>query len=133
MFWNDSLATGVASIDMQHKELIDRINGLMQAAQERRAKEHIDSVLQFLGDYVVQHFHDEEQLQIQSSYPKYEQHRAIHSAFVGRFNELVEQYNAQGGSLSVILNTNQIVVDWLINHINGEDKLFAAYYRSQTK
>lgn len=133
MFWNDSLATGVAAIDMQHKELIDRINGLMQAAQERRAKEHIDSVLKFLGDYVVQHFHDEEQLQIQSGYPKYEQHRAIHSAFVNKFNGLVEQYNTQGGSLSVILTTNQIVVDWLINHINGEDKVFATYYRNQKK
>ena len=39
MNWDNNLATGINSIDNQHKELFDRINQLLLAMKEGKAKD----------------------------------------------------------------------------------------------
>jgi hemerythrin-like metal-binding protein len=66
MLWNKSLETGIAKIDNQHKELFRQIDILMDVKNTDRIKE----TLNFLSDYIVMHFKDEEKLQADSKYPK---------------------------------------------------------------
>lgn len=58
--YDDSLSTGVRSIDDQHKELFDKINNLLAACREGKGKEEVAKVMKFLSDYVIDHFGTEE-------------------------------------------------------------------------
>jgi hemerythrin len=43
--WNEDLTTGNRTIDEQHRELIDRFNGLLAACNQGKGKEEIKSLL----------------------------------------------------------------------------------------
>lgn len=128
--WNDDLTTGNETIDEQHRELIDRFNGLLAACNQGKGKTEIKSLLQFLGDYVRSHFAMEETLQLRYKYPEYSLHKQEHVDFINRFRNLQNQFNDEGATLSLVIQTNQTMVDWLIRHINGTDKKLAAFLRT---
>lgn len=131
MEWNSSLATGVAKIDEQHKELIKRINGVLEACNQRRGKEVVGETLSFLEKYVVEHFRDEEEIQMKSNYPKYAAHKVLHDQFVQDLKALKNKFGQDGATLTVIITMNRTVVRWLTNHIMQTDKEFAEYYKKQ--
>ena len=128
--WNENLATGNLAIDNQHKELIKRFDSLMTACNQRKGKEEVSKVLVFLGDYVRSHFAMEEQLQIAHSYPHYPEHKQQHEGFILDLQKLENQFREEGASLSLLIQTNQAMVNWLITHINGTDRQLADYLRA---
>lgn len=128
--WNEALATGHGTIDDQHKELILRINSLLTACTQGRGKEEVGSLLQFMADYVRFHFSAEELLQMQHSYPEFAAHKAEHDEFIGRLHELEEKFFTDGATLSLVIQTNQSLMNWLKNHIGLTDKKLAIFLRS---
>jgi hemerythrin len=130
--WNDNLVTGNDSIDEQHKELFRRVDTLLEACNQRKGKEEVHNLLRFLGDYVKTHFAMEENLQKKSGYPHYRAHKEQHDDFIRVLEALVQQFNAEGATLPLVIQTNQSVVNWLINHINVKDKDLAAYLRTSS-
>lgn len=128
--WNENLETGNINIDNQHKELFRRFDSLMDACNQRKGREEVYKVLLFLGDYVKTHFAMEEELQKRSNYPLYPAHREQHEGFVKDLDKLEQQFKAEGATLSLVIQTNQRMVSWLINHINVKDKDLAAYLRA---
>jgi hemerythrin len=128
--WNKNLETGNINIDNQHKELFRRFDSLMEACNQRKGKEEVQKVLLFLGDYVRTHFAMEEELQRSHNYPLYPAHKEQHVAFIKDLEKLEQQFNQEGVTLGLVIQTNQRMVDWLINHINVKDKDLAAYLRT---
>ncbi|GHU51072.1 hemerythrin [Clostridia bacterium] len=126
MLWNDSLATGVALIDEQHKELFRAIDMLMDTSQKGR----IPEVLKFLSDYVDKHFADEQKLHASSGYPKAAVHRTYHENFVRTLRENVAKYNANP-NIPAILAINTMASNWLTEHIMVHDMEFSRYYKSR--
>lgn len=120
--WSADLAVGVPSIDEQHKELLARFNSLLQACNEGRGRAEVGKLLEFLHDYVAVHFCDEEALQQEHGYPEYEVHRQQHLEFVGRLNVLHKQYFTEGTSLSLVIQANNMLLEWLVNHIAKSDR-----------
>ena len=45
--WTPSLSVGVETIDEQHKIWFEKANGLFVGGKQQRAKEYIDSMLDF--------------------------------------------------------------------------------------
>lgn len=86
--YDDSLSTGVRNIDDQHKELFDKINNLLAACREGKGKEEVAKVMQFLSDYVIDHFGTEERYMVTYRYPDYPSHKARHEEFVEGFSGL---------------------------------------------
>lgn len=127
--WSDSLKTGLADVDKQHKELINRVNTLLEASREGKGKEEVDKTIDFLTDYVVTHFQTEEEYMEKYSYPDYEEHKRIHKDFVQNFKELIKKKD----SLSFQVKLQVQVGEWLINHINGVDKKMARYLRDKIR
>lgn len=127
--WNNSLATGNNDIDSQHKELFNRFDKLLTACNQRKGKEEVSSVLMFLGDYVRSHFAMEEQLQRNHNYPHYADHKEQHEGFIRDLQKLEDQFKQEGVSLSLVIQTNQTMVNWLIKHINATDRALADYLR----
>jgi hemerythrin len=130
--WRDELAVGVPAIDDQHRELIKRFNTLLTACNDGRGKEEVGGLIDFLRDYVAVHFFDEEALQQETGYPGYPAHRQLHIDFVGRLNELHHKFFSVGASLTLVIQTNNMLIDWLINHISKEDRKIGEFIRGQS-
>jgi len=129
--WRDELAVGVPAIDDQHKELFKRFSTLLAACNEGRGKQEVGELITFLRDYVAVHFFDEEALQQEKGYPGYAEHRQQHLEFVGRLDALHKQYFSEGASLSLVIQTNNMLIEWLINHISKVDRKIGEFLRGK--
>ena len=128
--WKDSYSLGNEQIDLQHKKLFELINGLVVACLEKRSQEKLQETLTFLGNYVVQHFYFEEELQLRHNYPERDRHIQLHKDFMQTVGELTAKFKKNGSSSKLSSDVNKIVVRWLINHILREDKKIGEYIRS---
>ncbi len=129
--WTDDLSIGVDEIDNQHKELIRRIDHLLDACSKGKGREEVGEVINFLEEYIITHFNAEEGIQKKNSYPGYQAHKALHDAFKKSFAELKKRFETEGAGLSLVLLTNKTVVDWLINHIWKIDKALGDFLKSK--
>src|SRR5699024_12700747 len=73
--FDESLVTGNEMIDGQHKELIDKINKLLDSCETSKDKIVAVKTLDYLADYTEFHFGEEEKLQESIGYPGIEQHK----------------------------------------------------------
>lgn len=128
--WSEKLATGNDEIDNQHKELFRRFKSLLDACHQQKGKDEVSKLILFLGDYVIKHFSMEEDLQKSCSYPGYLDHKKQHAGFTHNLKQLEQQFNLEGATVLLVIQTNQTMMDWLINHINSTDKKFAEYLRA---
>jgi hemerythrin-like metal-binding protein len=120
--WNESrMATGVGSIDDQHRELIKMINKLHRACLEGAGKEELRGMMGFLGEYVGTHFRHEEQLMEQHRCPSRNANRTAHRKFLENFAHLNQQFEAHGPTTSLLLDLRSLVGDWLTTHICSVD------------
>ena len=125
--WTTNLTVGVNSIDNQHKKLFDMANQLFEAGKNNKTKEFISELLSFLDDYTRKHFHDEEAYMKSINYPGLDDQKKLHADFIAALVKLKKEYDESGGNIIVILNANQMVVDWLLKHISIEDKKIGTY------
>lgn len=128
--WRDSLATGVEVIDNQHRELLLRFDRLLTACQTGGGAEELKKLQAFLEEYVHTHFNDEEALQRQYHYPDYEAHRAEHLSFIREINKLKLEVEQEGVSTHNVVETNSMLLKWLINHISIVDTRLGAFLKS---
>ena len=129
--WDTSLETGHEKIDNQHKQLIEALNGLIDASHHGKGSEEIFKTLDFLTGYTVMHFATEEKLQVDYDYPDYHIHKRYHDEFKGTVKELTEQLKEKGPTEELICTVSAVIGNWLLNHIRGDDFRMAAYVKSK--
>jgi len=82
MLWKDRYNLGVELIDRQHQELFKRVSDFLEVLRSSNKWEEkvykVNETLNFMKDYVVTHFHDEEAYQIQIGYPNFDSHKRVH-------------------------------------------------------
>ena len=132
MPWTPDLSVGVEQIDNQHKTWFEKAEKLFQSGKEHRTKEYLGELLGFLDDYTKQHFSDEERYMLSIQYPEYEAQKKAHTAFIGQLAKLRSDYETSGGNILVILNANQMVVDWLTKHISNMDKKIGQFAKEHS-
>ena len=128
--WKDEFNLGNEWVDMQHRRLFELVGGLIASCADGSDTEKLKGTLDFLVNYTLQHFNDEEDLQLKYNYPEYEKHKSLHEDFKNTVGILVEKFTASGSSAELSSDVNKIVVRWLINHIQREDKKIGVYIRS---
>ena len=134
MEWSDKLAVGVATIDSQHKELFKRIDNLVLAIKQHRCKSEIDGTLKFLDDYARVHFAEEEKHMKETHYAGYEEQVEEHKKYLAALTELkaeAAQPRVPGSSYDLSATTNQVVVDWIVDHIMKLDMQFGEYLKKR--
>ena len=132
MEWNEKLATGISTIDSQHQELFKRINNLVVAIKEHRCKNEIDGTLKFLDDYARIHFSDEETHMRETGYPGLADQLESHKKYLEALTALKEEASlprVHGSSYDLSATTNQVVVDWIVDHILKLDMQFGDFLR----
>ena len=128
--WSNELSVGVAEIDRQHQELIRRLNNLMQSMAGGTAAQDIPQILDFLGQYTVEHFATEERLMARHAYPSAASHKLQHQAFIREFTGYAQQCG-QGVSSPLVLQIHRRLSEWLVGHISKTDKLLGAYLKTK--
>jgi hemerythrin len=131
--WRDSLAIGVEVIDKQHKELLSRFDRLLNACESGQGIEETKKLLTFLDEYVRTHFKDEEALQVQHRFPGLEAHRREHHTFMDQLNKLKVDVQKRGVSMHHIVETNNLLLQWLMNHIAKSDTAIGEHIKSTTR
>ena len=76
------MATGVPSVDAQHRELIQRINELHADCVAGKAREELMEHLNYLGSYAKSHFAQEEAIMQEHRCPSRGQNKAAHTKFL---------------------------------------------------
>ena len=125
-----ALRTGNEMIDSEHQRIFDEANALLEACQAGQARKNLREMAEFLADYVGVHFSDEENLQIQSEYPDYANHKKFHEWYK---NELRKNLNAARNEPNLFNVLGQInrIMEILLKHIQTEDTRLAKWVRDQ--
>lgn len=129
--WSDELTTGVAKIDEQHKELIDRVNRILEACSQQRGRAEIASYLQFLENYIAEHFQAEEEQMRAHAYAGLKAHSDEHFQFTRQIAAVKREFNEHGSAIHVLLQAVRLSGDWLVSHIKKTDKTMAAFLRTK--
>lgn len=127
--WDAELDTGIELIDQQHKNLINHANTFFISFKAGNPKQRLLECLSFLEQYILFHFQAEEAFQVECHYPGYRDHQALHSGLKMQFKFHSTQLEESSFSEDRVETFYHFLRDWIIGHILGEDKKFAAFYR----
>lgn len=126
--FSKNLITGNEMIDSQHRELIARINKLLDSCEASDGKVTAINTLDYLSDYTNTHFADEEKLQRELEYPDYLKHKAQHDGFKKTIAELDELlHEEEGPSTAFVKKVEENVINWFYTHIQGFDRSIAEF------
>jgi len=131
--WSEDFEIGCDQVDSQHKRLFELVNDLVKACTEGYDTDVLNETITFLVQYTVLHFKDEETFMINHNYLEYEPHKQLHEDFKVTVGELVQEFNNTGSTQELSNNVNKVVVRWLINHIQREDKNIGVHVRNLGK
>ncbi|OON98060.1 MAG: hypothetical protein ATN36_01690 [Epulopiscium sp. Nele67-Bin005] len=132
--WKKKYEVGIPIIDEQHKQLfkiIDRAYKLLR----RHSTDKYDETLEILDELVAyskMHFETEERIMKENNYPNFKEHKASHDKFLMEVEEIITKaiHDVDDNMLRKILN---ILVEWLIGHIYGNDKDMGITIRNMNK
>ena len=118
---------GDETVDAQHNRLLEQLLNLKRSTLEKADHVHLTNILSDLSSYVIEHFAYEETLMEEIGYPDLESHKAKHKVFEQKIEEaLVAQ---RLGSIRVSINLIDFLKNWIVNHINKEDKAISNFLR----
>lgn len=129
MEWNPTFSVNVKKFDDQHKKLVELVNQLHDAMKAGEGNTMLGIVLQSLISYTSTHFAEEEKMMQANAYPDFTKHKAAHENLVKQVLDLQKKAQAGGGVLTLTVMT--FLKDWLVSHIQGEDKRYGQYFNTK--
>ncbi len=123
--WDDTLETGHAGMDADHKELADLFNRLRDAVESGEGRPACARILDKVITHARAHFEHEQRLMIAQRYPKTEQHAAEHSMLLRQALDYREHFDVDSAASRLALM--HFAEIWLAFHILFSDKELAAF------
>ena len=131
--WNDSFTLEDDLVDSQHRRLFALLSELVRECETGTNTIKLEENLDILVNYTVQHFNEEEALQLAYNYPDMTRHKKLHEDFKTSVSELADRFMKNGSSSELSSDMNKIVARWLVNHIQMEDKKVGRHIREITR
>jgi hemerythrin-like metal-binding protein len=125
MEWDNSLDIGVGAMNDEHKQILDAMNRIYDAAQAGRTGEEINRLVGLLGDVCVRHFKDEEAYMEGIDFPGLAVHRIVHQDLLKRFATHAEAIREAGGRATD--DFFYFLRYWLRAHIKGIDRKYGEH------
>ncbi|MCL2189044.1 MAG: bacteriohemerythrin [Defluviitaleaceae bacterium] len=139
--WKDIYATGNEAVDNDHKEIFNLVENVLYSSTAEN-KEKNEAAIDFLANYVVNHFAREEKLMAESAYPREDSHTKEHRDFTAVAVQFKEDFDNGGYALGQLSDhpetqhlsqfIKDVVIQWLVKHVMGSDKDLANHYRQWT-
>jgi hemerythrin len=123
--WDNTLDTGHAGMDTEHKELAALFKRLRDAVESGKGKAACAKVLDDIIRHAQTHFEREQQLMAQHHYPKANQHEAEHTMLIRQALDFSQSFDVDSvESRSTLTRFAEV---WLVFHILFSDKEMAAF------
>ena len=128
--WSEDLSLGIKEIDDQHKELFRQMDIFINAINAGKGKDEVGEIIDFLENYVIEHFGMEEKKMLSLNYHNYPAHKSLHTTFMTSLWNIKQSYEKSGGtSMNVVLLNTQLN-GWLKNHIANVDQDLGVFLKS---
>jgi hemerythrin len=115
--WDEKYSTGVARLDEQHKTLFRFINRLSEDVLAGKPASAFDKTLEFLEEYAMIHFNEEESCMNRYKCPVSGKNKAAHSDFLEFYLAFEEKIRKEGFSYKRLAQLHGYVENWIIAHI----------------
>ena len=125
MLWDNALDIGVASMNDEHREILDVMNKIYDARAQGRQGAAIDVLVAKLGAVCARHFADEEALMERIGYPGLGSHKHLHAQLLERYTRHAGEIKAAGGVAPE--EFFDFLRFWLTSHIKGIDAKYGAH------
>jgi hemerythrin-like metal-binding protein len=113
--WDTRLETGDATIDGQHRAILETINRLHAAMKLGQGRQELTATVRALEAHFSQHFGMEEALMAQAGLASRAQHRADHSVILEQIIALQERHSQ--GQDTLVLPYIDFLNDYFVDHI----------------
>ncbi|MCY6959412.1 bacteriohemerythrin [Clostridium brassicae] len=126
--WKDEFLTGIELIDNQHKKLFEIANRAYKLLKSDFFTDKYDRILEILEElksYTKYHFKSEEEYMMSINYKKFFSQKMEHDAFIKKLDE-VNLKDLDENQDKYLMDILEFIVDWIVNHILGKDKLINA-------
>lgn len=118
--WDDTFSVGIDAIDEHHRYLFCLTNTLYNTILHKQQAHKVASVLKALRQYTMIHFREEERMMRHYNYPELDAQIRQHQRFIQKLNDFTEMIHKS--PLTIGFEIAYYLRDWLINHIQEEDK-----------
>jgi hemerythrin len=125
--WNPDLSMQNEVIDTHHKELFKLVS-MLDSALADGSDEGIQHILEFLQDYVLDHFDEEEELMQETGYPGLRHHHTDHIYFRAIVADLEADFKNGTFRTHLIFRIRQFI-DKLVQHILTIDGQLAVHLK----
>lgn len=113
-------------MDEQHKFLINIINDLFEASNNKTTELEINNIIKQMIKYTHIHFSSEEIMLKNSGYPGYGTQKYEHNLFSQQVLDFQSKLILKQMTLDIELLT--FLKEWWTNHILGHDRLYKQYF-----
>jgi len=134
--WRDKMSIDDGGvIDQDHKHLIEIINRFSKVAADGLDTDEAAEILYALKFYTQTHFGREEQLQFLASFPYADAHHQEHADLIKTLEEAIQHFRSSDvdQQIQVKQEIEEMLHDWLINHILHSDLKMRKYVDSMKK
>lgn len=131
--WTQELSVGNPALDQEHQRLLSQVNILVDALVDGKGPAVVQPAIEFLNTYIDEHFAHEEQYMAENEYPDLEAHIALHRNFVEQYTELKKQIEFQGTSEDLLIDIENKLARWWVDHIGIQDKKYAVFIALREK
>ena len=121
IFDPNTMSTGDATVDAQHKQLIAIINGLLDGMAAGQGKEALGPALAKLGAYTRTHFSHEEACMTRYACPVAAINKKLHGEFLEAVTAFSAEFDRTGPTSLLAMKLKNVVGEWLRNHIVKTD------------
>lgn len=118
IIWIDEYSVNNARMDYQHKKIIRMINELIEHQQAGEDSEFISNKLSQMTEYCLNHLADEEEMLMESGFPDFASHQALHDEFR---NKVVQICTATSLGIDVMPVMLGYLSEWWSHHICVDD------------
>jgi hemerythrin-like metal-binding protein len=132
IIWNESYSVGYNPIDFQHKILIGIINDLIETSHSNQENElWLDVVLEELRSYTKYHFSNEAVLMSKHGFEDISSHSEQHAGFIKKLLDFQKEFQENNENVSETVL--KYLKNWLVNHIQIEDKKLGSFLAEKEK
>ena len=124
LLWNETLNIGVDVVDRAHARLFHMVERRMDLGESKpNCRTACEESIEFLEDYTMTHFSEEEAYMRSIGYDGYEKHKKIHDHFRDiTLVSLKKEMEASGYSKPAVQRYLGALLGWLTGHIMTEDQ-----------
>ena len=123
--------TDMESMNRDHRDQVEMVNGVLEALQAFDGSEAktqaVDEALEDFAEHTQEHFRQEDDQMHRYEFPAFEEHKAEHDRTLARVREIQDAWRASREVAPLKIYMEEEFPRWLVMHVSSMD-VFSAQY-----